>query len=672
MVPRRHGDTRYRMRLITIGCAAAWMAIAQLPSTASVRTPTFVAAWGSPGTGNGQFNAPFGLATDANGNVYVADAWNHRVQKFTSSGAFVTAWGSNGVAPGQFNYPRDIAVDPSGFVFVVDGANARVQKFTQEGVFVSTFGTPGSGDGQFNFAFAIDIDAAGNIYVTERDNHRVQKFTNAGVFITRWGSFGTGDGHFWHPAGIAVDDSAGVVYVVDASNARIQKFTTSGSFVSILASPVYNPWGVQVDRSGNVYVVSEGVRKYSATGSLLATFGPSGTGDGRFANPYGITFSPSGATLYVTDIDTARVQQFALSRVALGLGSSAEGWFEDMFTESPHAALPWLRVNWAAYNSAVGVSRPAFCDLDGDNKDELVLGLASYPADGGYLEIKDDAETNYAHLTWIRVNWPAYNASNGETWPACGDIDGDGRDEIVVGVGNGGNGWVKIFDDATTGYAAMPGTPSPDGWLQVPFPSYNMSNGSTHPAVASVDGDKRAEIVVGLGRGGGGWMYIADDAVDGFGPVPGTPTSGGWLRLGWPTYDAANGETWPAVGDLEGDGQNEIVVGVGSGGNGWLRAFRGATGGFIAMNTAGTPGGWVQVPFTPYNMAVGATYPALGDLDGDGKAEVIVGLGTYTADGGWVEIRHSLAGGLAHRAWARVAWPAYNGANGLVRPAVTK
>ena len=89
----------------------------------------FVAQWGSLGTGNGQFNLPRGIAVAADGSVYVADTYNHRVQKFDTNGAFVAKWGSSGTGDGQFNLPVGIAVDADGSVYVADTSNNRVQKF---------------------------------------------------------------------------------------------------------------------------------------------------------------------------------------------------------------------------------------------------------------------------------------------------------------------------------------------------------------------------------------------------------------------------------------------------------------------------------------------------------------------------------------------------------------
>lgn len=85
--------------------------------------------WAEQGVGPGQFTDPRGLGVDAQGNVYVADSGNHRIQAFAPDGTLLAMWGSQGKEPGQFNWPYDVAVGRTGTVYVVDKYNHRVQTF---------------------------------------------------------------------------------------------------------------------------------------------------------------------------------------------------------------------------------------------------------------------------------------------------------------------------------------------------------------------------------------------------------------------------------------------------------------------------------------------------------------------------------------------------------------
>ena len=131
---------------------------------------------GLPGSGHGELNGPYGLAADAAGNVYVAELYNHRIQKFTSDGAFITQWGTFGDGNGQFQYPGEMAVDAAGNVYVPEYNQHWVQQFTDDGIFVSKWGSFGNAPGQFEYPAGVATDAAGDIYVADSNNNRVEKF----------------------------------------------------------------------------------------------------------------------------------------------------------------------------------------------------------------------------------------------------------------------------------------------------------------------------------------------------------------------------------------------------------------------------------------------------------------------------------------------------------------
>ena len=140
--------------------------------------------------------------------------------------------------------------------------------------------------------------------------------------------------------------------------------------------------------------------------------------------------------------------------------------------------MAWVCVPWPVYNTVNGATYPAAGDFDGDGKDELAIGLGTYTTTGGYVEIKDDAIAGYAHMAWPRIPWPSYNVANGATHPNAGDFDYDGKDELAIGIGiyTTKGGYVEIKDDDSAGYAHM-------DWMWVHWPAYNSTNGETRPAL---------------------------------------------------------------------------------------------------------------------------------------------------------------------------------------------
>ena len=238
---------------------------------------SFIRTWGSPGSGEGQFNVPNGISVDSAGNVYVADFYNNRIQKFTSDGKFITKWGSEGSGKGQFNGPTGVDVDSAGNVYVADWDNNRIQEFTSDGKFILQWGSYawGTGKGQFANPRDVAVDSSGNVYVADWTSSLIQKFTSDGKFILQWGSPGTGsgEGEFDGPTGVAVDPS-GNVYVADYDNNRIQKFTSDGKFISQWGSSgsgegqLIGPVSTAVDPSSDLYVAERGNNRIQVFGQV--------------------------------------------------------------------------------------------------------------------------------------------------------------------------------------------------------------------------------------------------------------------------------------------------------------------------------------------------------------------------------------------------------------------
>lgn len=287
------------------------------PSAPPQTPPPFGLTWGGAGSGDGQFNQPRAVAFSPTGDVYVADTFNSRIQKFTPEGAFLTGWGSQGSGPGQFQYASSIATDAAGNVYVVDNGNCRIEKFTSDGTFLTSWGSLGSGDGQFNLPTGIAVSSANEVYVADQFNQRIQVFSADGAFRRKWGSPGSEPGQFAVAAAVAVDATGGV-FVVDGDNHRIEKFTSDGQFLLSWGSfgtepgQFDKPAGIAVGPAGRVYVADQlnhRIQEFTSCGEFLASWGNQGTGLGLFDRPTGIEVHPLGA-IYVADYGNNRIQKF--------------------------------------------------------------------------------------------------------------------------------------------------------------------------------------------------------------------------------------------------------------------------------------------------------------------------------------------------------------------------
>ena len=184
---------------------------------------------GLPGAGaqSDVFNRPTDVAWDTAGNIFVADGvGNARVAKFNSKGVFIKSWGSRGTEPGLFGTVRAIAVDAQGNVYVADSGNKRIQVFDNNGTFKTQYtnvGTPTAlcitpGPNQFLYSSNSnppeDFDVAGEIYKMKLDGTIVGKFGRAGKLPKEFGTVN------------AIDcRSENNLLVGEISNMRVQKLT---------------------------------------------------------------------------------------------------------------------------------------------------------------------------------------------------------------------------------------------------------------------------------------------------------------------------------------------------------------------------------------------------------------------------------------------------------------
>jgi uncharacterized protein (TIGR03663 family) len=225
-------------------------------------------AWGTSGTDAGQFQEPWGIAVDSSaGRVYVADTWNHRVQVFDLEGNYLLSWGyfvdtngQTGRDAGGFWGPRDIALDSQGNVYVADTGNKRIEKFTAEGVYLTEFGGAGVVAGRFDEPTSLALGADGTIYIADAWNRRVQTFSADLTPLSQWPI------ESWDSESVVNKpclrlDVQGNVYLSDPERYRILVFDSQGTFLMSFGqygsdmAAFALPLGMAFEPGGNLVVV---------------------------------------------------------------------------------------------------------------------------------------------------------------------------------------------------------------------------------------------------------------------------------------------------------------------------------------------------------------------------------------------------------------------------------
>jgi DNA-binding beta-propeller fold protein YncE len=178
------------------------------------------------------FSRPAGLAVDPEGSkVFVVDTggvkseWHRVVVLDAQTGEFLYHISQRGSGEGELNLPRDTTIAADGNLYIVDGGNFRVQVFSQDGEYIRSFGEIGRQGGQFSRPKGIGSDKAGNIYVVDAAFGNFQIFNPEGQLLLAVGRRNSvhGPANFMLPAGLDVDED-GRIYMVDQFFKKVDVF----------------------------------------------------------------------------------------------------------------------------------------------------------------------------------------------------------------------------------------------------------------------------------------------------------------------------------------------------------------------------------------------------------------------------------------------------------------
>ncbi len=280
---------------------------------------------------------PTAIASDAQGNIYIADKTNNRIQRISKYGT-ISIIAGNGIAghtgdsgqatSAELKNPTGIAIDHRGNIYIADLGNNCIRKINAKGIITTVAGTDTSGHiipVKLNYPVSVAVDIKGNLYIADEGNNCIQKIDRKGRITTVAGNGKqgySGDGglatnaELGRPTGVAVDNT-GNIYIADWFNNRIRKVDTSG-IISTFAgdgiagycgdgedskkAELITPYTVSNDALGNVYIVDYGnhrIRKVNSKG-IISTIAGNGVqnyfGDGGPATNAELN-SPSGVAV---------------------------------------------------------------------------------------------------------------------------------------------------------------------------------------------------------------------------------------------------------------------------------------------------------------------------------------------------------------------------------------
>jgi uncharacterized protein YkwD len=365
-----------------------------------------------------------------------------------------------------------------------------------------------------------------------------------------------------------------IAYGFADANAVFQAWVNSPGHRANLLNPSYTQLGV------SLAYTPDGVPYYAQEFGVPSANNPTGPSPVTTSPTSGGSTTPSSTALAQPPTGYGAGPVLAGGIYAVGTDAGVPG-----VVTVYDAASGTVKFNFAPYGTAfTGGVRVATGDMNGDGRPDLIVapGAGISPL----VKIYDGVTGNL-----IRSFYAYSTGFTGGVNLAVGDVNGDGRPDIVTGADAGGGPHVQVFDGQSLSV------------IQSFFAYGPTFAGGVRVAVGDVNGDGRADIVTGAGAGGGPHVKVFSGA------------NGGLMQSFYAFAPTFAGGVFVAAGDLNGDGKADLVVGAGFSGGPHVRAFDGTTNAELASFYASTP------TFT------GGIRVRTMDVDGDGRAEILTGTG---------------------------------------------
>jgi DNA-binding beta-propeller fold protein YncE len=271
------------------------------------------------GTGRLYFDDPMDLSVNEDGDLFILDAGNFRIQVMDEDGDYLRKWNLRESSKEGFDEPVAMAMSfDEDFLVVLDSDDGEIRKYDLEGDFLLSFGGSGLGKGNLDEPVDLTVDSLGYIYVLDRARGKVLKYHKKGTFVDEWGKKGRGDKNFDDPISIAYSDElTGIIYVLDVGRKALLTFQRDGDFRDIIPIPLgildkgSNLLKLESGRDNNLFILDAGLGKLILVEPRSFNVYLLASDQLQLRQPRGLAVDEHG-NVYISDIKRNRVFRFPM------------------------------------------------------------------------------------------------------------------------------------------------------------------------------------------------------------------------------------------------------------------------------------------------------------------------------------------------------------------------
>lgn len=276
---------------------------------------TFLFAFGEKGDQPQHMFKPQGVSADANGNIYVTDTGNNRLQKFTPHGDIISFIGGFGWEREQFQLPIDLVVYNSLDIYIADLENSRIERYDKDLNYITSYYSNENWNPKYQFAFPISVCLSlhGDFFIVDSENDRIIKLNPSFEPELSFGGYDWGQGVLKEASHIYVSKND-IVYVTDIAAHKIFVYDYYGNYLFDIGSQVLeSPRGLCVDDLENIFVADakkNQILGFDKTGRQILQMGSRSTKLAGFQEPSDVTIIRN--KMYIADTQNHRIQIFEL------------------------------------------------------------------------------------------------------------------------------------------------------------------------------------------------------------------------------------------------------------------------------------------------------------------------------------------------------------------------